>query len=231
MKKILPLIFIIFISLQSIGQSGALYNDWHLLSYEINGESFSVSEITPSIFPSLFIGSDLEFFGVAACNDFSGNFSYDGVNDLLILENFSVSLDECDSGEQTDFETDYFNFLTNDAVFSYSTLYDSNGEYLELELASGTIFYFRDYPLFSVTNFDFSKTYIYPNPAINNLYISSEGIVIDTILVYSITGKQILKQPNIQNNTINVSSLSEGIYFIEIYSEGNKIVRKFIKNK
>lgn len=230
MKNIVLLIFFSFFGLVSFGQSGALYNDWHLTSYMIDGENFSVLNINPIISPSLIFSGDLDISGIGACNDFNGNFSYDDVNDLLILNSFSASQNQCDSQEQTDFETDYFNFLTINATFSYSTLWDSNGEYLELELNPGTIFYYRDYPLFSVDDIKFSKATIYPNPTSNYLYISTDNITVDSILVYSITGKQILNQATIQNNMVDVSSLSEGIYFIEIYSEGNKIIRKFIKN-
>jgi YbbR domain-containing protein len=31
------------------------------------------------------------------------------------------------------------------------------------------------------------------------------------------------------NNTIDVSELQNGMYFIAIYSEGKKIIRKFVK--
>ncbi|PHS67519.1 MAG: hypothetical protein COB12_03600 [Flavobacterium sp.] len=230
MKNILLLIFFSFFSSVSFGQSGALYNDWYLTSYMIDGESFSVSDINPNISPSLLINLDLEISGVGACNDFNGNFSYDDVNDLLIVNNFSTNQNPCDSQEQTDFETDYFNFLSENTTLSYTILFGSNGEYLDLTLNPGTIFYYQDYPILSINNNDFSKVYIYPNPTINNLYISADNNTIDRVLVYSITGKQILKQTNIQNNTIDVSTLSEGVYFIEIYSEGTKIVRKFIKN-
>ena len=230
MKNILLLFFFCFFSLVTFGQSGALYNYWYLTNYMIDGESFSVSDVNPNIIPTLYINGDLGISGVGACNDFSGYFSYDDVNDLLTLNGFSTNQNQCDSQEQTDFETDYFNFLADNATFSYSTIFGSNGEYLNLELSPETIFYYQDYPIFSVNDIDFSKTYIYPNPTNNNLYISTDNTTIDSVSVYSISGKQILKQPDIQNNKVDVSRLSEGIYFIEIYSEGKKIVKKFIKS-
>lgn len=76
----------------------------------------------------------------------------------------------------------------------------------------------------NVNDLDFS---IYPNPAINSINISTTE-TIETIHIYSIQG--ILVKETNNNKTIDVSNLSNGIYFIEITSGKRKSVQKMIKN-
>lgn len=229
MKKIFLLVLISF-GFQGNAQNGALFQDWFLVSYELDEESFSVSQITPHISPNLFIEPNLEISGFAACNDYTGSFSYDSTNDLLTLTNFSATLNLCDFQTHNDFEIDYFNVLF-DATFSYSIIYETNGlESLELVSTSGETLHYRNWPLiFSVNNFEFSKIYLYPNPTSNNLYISNNNLVIETISVYSISGKKVLEKNYNQTNPIDVSILPKGMYFIKISSVSGKFVKKFIK--
>ncbi|HRG18590.1 MAG TPA: T9SS type A sorting domain-containing protein [Flavobacterium lutivivi] len=75
-----------------------------------------------------------------------------------------------------------------------------------------------------------SKTYkIYPNPVVDILTIDYEENADDEISLLDFTGKIVKKQAlSNQQNTINVSDLEEGIYFIQF--KNNKInPLKFIK--
>ena len=68
---------------------------------------------------------------------------------------------------------------------------------------------------------------ISPNPCSN--YIEVLGTVnIDMYSIYDITGKLQLES-NVVNNYIDVSSLSKGIYFINIKTSNKNYIRKFIK--
>jgi len=70
---------------------------------------------------------------------------------------------------------------------------------------------------------------IYPNPASDKLTILGFNSV-SNIKIYSVIGKLVkITIPNAINE-INISSLKEGIYFIEIKSKEGKIVKKFVKN-
>lgn len=74
-----------------------------------------------------------------------------------------------------------------------------------------------------------SKIRIYPNPVTTALTIElDKNYVIDKILVRDLSGKIILSQL-LNSNTINVESLADGCYFIEVYSDEKKMVDKFIK--
>ncbi|WP_299121477.1 FG-GAP-like repeat-containing protein [uncultured Winogradskyella sp.] len=70
---------------------------------------------------------------------------------------------------------------------------------------------------------------IYPNPVEDELTIKTSGNVIDKIAtVFDINGKRVLNM-KLKSNIINVSSLTSGIYFLRLESEGKIMKRKFIK--
>ncbi|MDB4183292.1 T9SS type A sorting domain-containing protein, partial [Flavobacteriaceae bacterium] len=66
----------------------------------------------------------------------------------------------------------------------------------------------------------------YPNPVKNMLTI--DRLVVKDVVIYSILGKAVLKMSN--QNTIDVSSLSKGVYFIKVSDGINSSTKKFIKN-
>lgn len=76
-----------------------------------------------------------------------------------------------------------------------------------------------------------SSMVIYPNPANDFVTIESLNMAIDEIVIYDITGK-IRKSILPTTNTIkvNVSNLSDGVYFIKLNSKEESITRKFIKD-
>ena len=74
-----------------------------------------------------------------------------------------------------------------------------------------------------------SDLVIYPNPVNNILSIQSSNSVSNKIAtVFDLNGKRILNQ-RITNNSINLSTLQSGLYFLRIESNGKVINRKFLK--
>jgi len=70
---------------------------------------------------------------------------------------------------------------------------------------------------------------IYPNPANNFIDIETE-LKNYSISVFDNMGKLILKEKSNQNNTrIDLSPFSNGIYFIQLQSDGKLVSKKFIK--
>ncbi len=70
---------------------------------------------------------------------------------------------------------------------------------------------------------------IYPNPVENILTIESSVDLTNKIAtVFDLNGKRVLNQ-KLTTNTLKVSSLESGIYFLRLESEGKSIKRKFIK--
>ncbi len=76
------------------------------------------------------------------------------------------------------------------------------------------------------------KLELYPNPINDRLYIETE-VEIEEIVVYDVYGRvQNLRNSETQKlrNSIDVSNLKSGIYFIKINTEEGNIVRRIIKN-
>lgn len=77
-----------------------------------------------------------------------------------------------------------------------------------------------------VNNDSFS---IYPNPVNDILHIqSSTNQVIDKIVITELTGKKILEQKG-NNKQLNVQQLQQGMYLLQVFSEGKSSQSKFIK--
>ncbi len=76
-----------------------------------------------------------------------------------------------------------------------------------------------------------SKAYkLYPNPASTILnIIMANNDVIDRLTITDMSGKKILVQ-NGNATTINIESLAQGMYVLEVSSGESKIVNKFVKN-
>ena len=69
----------------------------------------------------------------------------------------------------------------------------------------------------------------YPNPT--NNAISLQGAADSTISIYNANGAMLQSQSNISDNeTIDVSSLPIGVYYMKIQNKQTKFVRKLIKN-
>ena len=73
-----------------------------------------------------------------------------------------------------------------------------------------------------------SNFVVYPNPALNEIYISSTSdYMSDTLKIYSVSGHlvQIEKLTNLTSEQIDISSLPSGIYFLEINERRMRLVK------
>lgn len=70
---------------------------------------------------------------------------------------------------------------------------------------------------------------IYPNPVKDQLFINTPVVLTDKIAtVFDVNGRRILNA-KLASNTLDVSKLTSGIYFLRLESEGKVTTRKFIK--
>jgi len=71
----------------------------------------------------------------------------------------------------------------------------------------------------------------YPNPANNWLYVDTGNSNSEQFTIYDISGKIIKTiESDSQNNRINISNLSKGVYFVEVkLTNGSKNIKKIIK--
>ncbi len=76
------------------------------------------------------------------------------------------------------------------------------------------------------------NTYLiaYPNPVENILTISNKGVPIEKVYkLYNSLGQLLRRSHLLNNNQLNVSYLSRGLYFLEVISNSKKSSVKFIK--
>ena len=228
MKKTLLIVLTCFFSLQSFGQDPdpELFRTWylHIIQATDLDTEYVVSEIDPSIQPFITISENLDFNGEGACNTFNGNYDHTGTN-LMNTINFNSTDNDCEIQVHNSFESSYFGFMQGE--FWYYIDQDSDG--LTLSLGNLLMGYatFKNYPL-STSDFTLNNIIIYPNPVSDILYISSENTVSETITIYSLNGKKVVEDIT-ETNSIDVSTLSKGMYFIEISSESGKSIKKLIK--
>lgn len=84
-------------------------------------------------------------------------------------------------------------------------------------------------PTLNVEDKEVAHFRIYPNPANNHIYIKSDRDNIDSVAVYNLLGKQVIKHENLVDSYLNISSLSKGIYFVEINgNNANRITKKIV---
>ena len=84
--------------------------------------------------------------------------------------------------------------------------------------------------ILGVNNFESNDVSIYPNPANNSFKIRATN-TIDRITIYNTLGQKMQElSPNKINENIDVSSLKNGLYFIQVESEGKSLTSKLIKN-
>lgn len=189
---------------------------------------YNVAEMGPPIAPYLIISEDLSFNGEGACNTFNGKYSYH--SNVLTTTEFDASTDDCGVQEQNRFETDYFGFISLE--FEYEISYDNDGAVPTMGTPLGGVAVFKSY---SLTTNDFSTNglTIYPNPASDMLKIEVDRELDNSAVpILTMEGKRIIVHKAAFENTmsINVSNLSNGVYFLNIEDKyGNTTTSTFIK--
>lgn len=85
----------------------------------------------------------------------------------------------------------------------------------------------------SLNNNDYvfdNSVFIYPNPATTVLnYNVTANTTITAISIHDISGKVVFSNANLISNTIDIESLSSGVYFVTFQSDKNSVTKKFIK--
>ena len=74
-----------------------------------------------------------------------------------------------------------------------------------------------------------SQLNIYPNPANDILNINSD-LAIDKVEMFNLLGSNVIGDKALQNNIINISALSKGVYLLRVTSGDAVASRKIIKN-
>lgn len=85
-------------------------------------------------------------------------------------------------------------------------------------------------PNLSVEQFDTRSLSVYPNPVKNELTIKTE-LSIESVKIFNILGKQVksISGDSILNNRVDMASLVDGVYFLNITADGKQQTIKVIK--
>lgn len=229
MKNSLLFITLLLFTIKGFGQDPDLFKTWYLYSIEFeSGEIITVANFDPPIHPDLIITETFDFNGFGACNTFEGTFNFTSPDGLEVISSTNTNL-SCGFFENI-FEDDYFGFFFEDTFMFFSIVTDIDDvQTLILHGGPFTTLTFREIPVLSLPEFNNNHISIYPNPTSEVLMLSSENLVIEKINIYSISGKLILEQKLNESNSINISGLSEGIYFLEVFADNGKSIQRFIK--
>lgn len=76
-----------------------------------------------------------------------------------------------------------------------------------------------------------NEVLIYPNPAKNSIYFNTKN-AIDIVEIVDVTGKVVLSETNLPvgNQNIDITSLTNGIYFVRIINKNTISTSRIVKN-
>jgi len=245
MKKII-LIICLFLSTLSKAQDSEIFDTtWYLYStsgLEPWDPSDPIRYADPCEIPlSIYFEQNNTFYGRDKCSEFTGNWNYDSVDGVFYLSNFNnVAVNPCvnecffdpNTGPGFPLFVFYLERYSNNQEAVWITVGSTNGDRSMLinepfwsELS------FRDVPILSSPDITKRAFSVYPNPTSNVLLFSSNSkIPIKRLTVYSNLGKVILKETDFRSNSLDISTLNSGIYFVEIISNRGKEIHKIVKN-
>jgi hypothetical protein len=234
MIKKLPLFVCFLLYFGGFAQELALCeNDWFLTAFTQNGEEISIPDneevsAVPLNF-NVYETDSIPNFRTHVCNYFSSELEFTGNGTTFTLLFPTSSLVVCYDLENEEFELAYFDFFKQEGAFSYSLSEDNNAKTLIINSPNG-----NDSATYTSTNLSASYTEqnrlrLYPNPATHTLYINSEEFKAQELHIYDLNGKKITDF-EVYDHTIDISRLSNGLYFLSISSGKQQEILKFIKN-
>ena len=84
-------------------------------------------------------------------------------------------------------------------------------------------------PILAVNDESLEKGIIYPNPVSETLNFTVNNV--ESFRIYDSLGRVIKQNDTVNNNSVYVGNLKNGIYFIEINTEANQVqIFKFVKD-
>lgn len=76
----------------------------------------------------------------------------------------------------------------------------------------------------AVTDFEEDGISVFPNPVVDKLYIKGDYVL--STEVYNIVGQQVVSSTN---EVLDLSDLTEGVYFVRVVCEGGKFTKRIVK--
>jgi len=174
--------------------------------------------------PLNFINQNGSGFTTNICDSLIASSTFN--TNTFYIYNMSIGLIECSLFENNNYQNLYFNFFIDNlpGPFNYS-LSNSNNTLTITSLNGNQAIYSNQ--VTAIKNYLLSKISLYPNPTKNTIKVKSldKKTEIKNIYLFNIIGDMIFQT---QTETIDISSLENGIYLIKIKTNNNKIILKKI---
>ncbi len=130
----------------------------------------------------------------------------------------------------------HFTFLTESLPsdnlvqqpLSYSFLEEGDLIYLYITNANGDEVTFYTTTL-SNASFEKVELSIYPNPTSNLLHIEASQTDISRVEVFDVQGKQVMQVSAANLTKLDVSQLTNGMYFLKVSTSDGELTKKFVK--
>ena len=85
-----------------------------------------------------------------------------------------------------------------------------------------------DFLTSAITEYEINGIAVYPNPARDYVTFSTSEFV-ESVALYDVTGKRVLSA-EISDNRVSVAGLTDGVYFVRLYSQGKQVgIAKIVK--
>lgn len=233
MKNIILTTFIFIALFAKAQQDELIENTWYLQKIIIDESEYitpineEVNEVTIDFYNS--------YFSTGVCNGLWGDIQYHSSGQSFTLSNVDVTLMECNLSDNFEFEQLYFSqFFYTDWELAHPFVFSINevSDFLELTITNlmgvQAIYHTQNTVSLPESNHFNSKLHIYPNPANSQIFIESKtGLKIDELIIYNQLGQKALHLSDI-NKSIDISTLGQGVYIIELSSGELKARQKLI---
>ena len=237
MKKLLFIFASLVISYQSYAQDPEIFDTWYLHNLIIDGQNNIPNNLNMNLECNYsddhpLLGGFIFYFPNQYSLEFFQIFFDQDNPEFSLIDLVGLTEGICYNQACWDFFEIYrpFYFDYTNTTMTYQITVNTDGtKALVITNIDGDQAIYNTEALLATPNYLEPKFNLYPNPVSNQLFITSEGITIEKMRVYSIGGKQVI-EASVSENSIDVSNLSEGLYFIEISSSEGKSIQKFIKN-
>jgi len=229
MKKLLMLFVLICSDICfSQNPNPDLFQTWYLRSVQADDLTpvYTVSEITPTVTPTLTILNTLEFSGVGDCNTFTGSFM-NVTNEHWEISSFAQTQIICNGQPLDYFEGGYFGFLNAQEGW-YQIVPEGNGLVLLMYNAFFGSAIFKNFSL-KATAFEKESIAVYPNPSTGIFNVDYNEIRVSKIQVVNSLG-QLVKTQIDTFDVIDIADVPLGVYILKIDTDRGIIKKKIVKN-
>lgn len=203
---------------------------WYLEYFSHPEGEIYVNDLDVSQGPSFTVTENLEITGNSFCNDFSGEYIYVNTNPLLIPHTFqpiNITRGTLDCGINETYETHFYEPFMNEQE---AEIFFISENYLVFQFYNPAQYQaYRDEPVLNIDENKSNQIQIYPNPVSNLLTIQNpNGLEIDSITFYNTLGRKVMESNDVAES-IDISNLTSGVYFIHIITESGNVTKKIIK--